>query len=297
MNEPSRQLRAIVERIENLDALDAIAGAVAPFAQRLTARDDVKRVLSGVPLGHRLHPLLTDVPIGSWTAASLVDVFAMKSGQRAARRLVAAGIVASLPTAATGLSDWNDTHGPERRVGVAHMAANSAALLMQIASWRARHRGHHIRGAILGAVGLGALAAGGYLGGHLVFSRRVGVDREVTVLDDEQWQTVCRVDELVDDEAIGVTVDDVRIALVRRHHQIYALAAVCSHAGGPLERGQVRDDVLMCPWHGSAFCLRDGAVVRGPATAPQPAYETRVRGDLVEVRPVATEHALVHATV
>jgi nitrite reductase/ring-hydroxylating ferredoxin subunit/uncharacterized membrane protein len=297
MNEPSGQLRAIVERIEDLAALDVVARVAEPVANRLTSRDDVKRVLSGAPIGHRLHPLLTDLPIGCWTAATLVDAFATRSGERAARRLVAIGILASLPTAATGLSDWTDTHGPERRVGVAHMAANTAALVMQVVSWRARRRGHHLRGALVGAAALGAVAAGGYLGGHLVFSRRVGVDHEVAVVEDARWQTVCLVDELVSGEAIGATVDGVRIALVRSAGTVYALAAHCSHAGGPLDRGTVRDDTLVCPWHGSAFCLRDGDVVRGPATAPQPTYETRVRGDLVEVRPAMHEHALVHTGV
>ena len=297
MNEPSGQLRSVVSRIEHLDALDHVARVVEPLAQRLTQSDAVKRALSGAPLGHRLHPLLTDLPIGWWTAATLTDVFAWRSGERAARRLVGFGVLASLPTAATGLSDWNDTYGPERRVGVTHMAANTAGLLMQVASWRARRRGHHVRGALLGAIGLGAVAAGGYLGGHLVFVQRVGVDREVPVLDEETWHTVCRLDELVDGEPIGATVEGVRIALVQSASAVYALAAVCSHAGGPLDKGRVRDSTLVCPWHGSAFCLSDGTVMRGPATSPQPVYETRIRGDLVEVRPVSVERALVHATV
>src|SRR5829696_5722747 len=106
MNEPSGQLRNIVKQIENLGALDVVARALEPLAQRLTQSDTVKSVLSGTPLGHRLHPLLTDIPIGCWTAASLVDTFAFRSGQSSARRLVAVGLVASLPTAASGLSDW-----------------------------------------------------------------------------------------------------------------------------------------------------------------------------------------------
>src|SRR5436190_1492758 len=83
------------------------------------------------------------------------------SGRPAARRLVGFGILAALPTAATGLSDWHDTYDGPRRLGVAHMLANSAALALQVASWRARGRGHHIRGALLGAAGLGAVTAGG----------------------------------------------------------------------------------------------------------------------------------------
>ena len=297
MNELSGRLSQIVERLEGLSALDIASRAIEPVAQRLTKRDAVKRVLSGTPLGHRLHPLLTDVPIGCWTGASLVDAFAWRSGRHASRRLVAFGILASLPTAATGISDWNDTSGGTRRLGVVHMAANGTALAFQIASWRARGRGHHLRGALLGAAGLGAMTAGGYLGGHLVYVKRAGVDAEVPTLTDDIWHTACRVDELVDGEPIGVTVEGVRIAIVRQHGLIYALAAVCSHAGGPLDRGVVRDNTVVCPWHGSAFCLTDGSVDRGPATTPEPVYETRVRGDLVEVRPPTHDHVVAHAIV
>jgi nitrite reductase/ring-hydroxylating ferredoxin subunit/uncharacterized membrane protein len=275
---------AAVQRIEEQEFLDVAARALSPLIQRVTRDDRVKRVLSGAPLGHRLHPVLTDLPIGTWTAATLVDLLAWRSGERAARVLVASGIVASVPTALTGLSDWDDTTGRDRRVGVAHAASNSVALLVQVASWNARRKHHHIRGAVLSAAALGALSVGGYLGGHLAFARRVGVDHEVPVVSDDGWHTVCRVDELVENEPIGVTVEGARVALVQRFGKIYALAAVCSHAGGPLDRGTVRGDALVCPWHGSAFSLDDGMVERGPATSPQPAYETRRRGDYVEVR-------------
>ncbi len=295
--ELSGRLAEIVERLENLSALDVASRAVEPVARRLTKRDAVKRVLSGTPLGHRLHPLLTDLPIGCWTAASLVDAFAWRSARHASRRLVAIGILTSLPTAATGISDWEDTYGGTRRVGIAHMAANGTALAFQIASWRARGRGHHIRGALLGLAGLGAMSAGGYLGGHLVFAKRAGVNAEVPTMTDNAWHTVCRIDELVDGEPIGVTAEGVRIAVVRHHGLVYALAAVCSHAGGPLDRGMVRGNAIVCPWHSSAFCLADGAVERGPATTPQPVYETRVRGDLVEVRPHTHDHVVTHALV
>ena len=149
----------------------------------------------------------------------------------------------------------------------------------------------------LSAAALAAVGAGGYLGGHLVFARRVGVDHEVPVVDDDGWLAACHIDELVDGEPITATVAGTRIAVVRNRGQIYALAAVCSHAGGPLDRGTVRDDTLVCPWHGSAFCLADGAVERGPATTPQPAYETRTRGDLVEVRATVNARPLVRAVV
>jgi nitrite reductase/ring-hydroxylating ferredoxin subunit/uncharacterized membrane protein len=268
-----------------------------PLVRRITKRDDVKRMLSGATLGHRLHPLLTDIPIGCWTAASLTDVFAWRSGRSAARRLVAVGVVASVPTAIAGLSDWDDTHGGSRRVGVVHASANSIALLLQVQSWRARRRGRHVRGALYGLAGLGAVTVGGYLGGHLVYAQRVGVDHEVPMLDDHDWHEACHVDYLVEGKPFGVSIGDTRIALVRRGTEIFAMAAVCTHAGGPLDRGEVRGDTLICPWHGSAFCLADGTVERGPATTSEPVYETRRRGDVIDVRTRSTVLPLAPAAV
>lgn len=297
MNEPIGGLARVVKQIEEQRAFDAVARAIEPAVRRLTRSDTAKSVLSGAPLGHRLHPMLTDVPIGCWTAASLIDAVSWKSGAPAARRLVGAGILASVPTIMTGLSDWADTQGKTRRVGVAHAGANSAALMMQLLSWRARRRGHHVRGAIFGAAGLTALSAGGYLGGHLVFAQRVGVDHEVPTISPEAWHNACRIDELVEGEPIGVTIEDARIAVVKHFGRVYALAAVCSHAGGPLDQGCVRDGTLQCPWHQSAFWLTDGTVERGPATTPQPVYATRVRGDNVEVRVVTEARTPMHAVV
>jgi nitrite reductase/ring-hydroxylating ferredoxin subunit/uncharacterized membrane protein len=284
MDEPARRIRALVDRVAADPRLDRVAEPLSSLATTLTRRDDVKRLLSGSWLGHRLHPMLTDVPIGAWTSASILDVMGGRAGRRVARRLVGIGIVASLPTATTGLSDWHDTHGDDKRIGVVHAGANVTALLFQIASWRARGKGHRVRGMALSGVGLGAMTVGGYLGGHLVFSQRVGVDVEVPTIDLTGWRPVARFEELQDGRPHGVEVDGVRIALVRRGDLVHAMAAVCSHAGGPLDEGSVQDNALRCPWHGSEYSLFDGSVVRGPATAAQPIYDARVRDGVVEVR-------------
>src|SRR6187431_787488 len=107
MSELAAQLDSVVERIEHTEALDAPAAIVAPLVERMTRSDAVKRVLSGAPLGHRLHPALTDVPLGMWTAASTLDIIGGRASRTAARRLTGLGILAALPTAASGLSDWH----------------------------------------------------------------------------------------------------------------------------------------------------------------------------------------------
>jgi nitrite reductase/ring-hydroxylating ferredoxin subunit len=192
--------------------------------------------------------------------------------------------VSALPTVASGVSDWNDTSTEDRRIGFVHAGGNSVGILLEIASWSARRRGHHVRGAVLGATAIGVMTVAGYLGGHLVFARRVGSDFETPVIPDAGWHAVCRADDLADSTPLGVDVNGVAAVVVRRGAEVYALAAACTHAGGPLDRGSVENGAITCPWHGSRFCLRDGSVVRGPAASPEPTYETRLRSGVVEIR-------------
>jgi nitrite reductase/ring-hydroxylating ferredoxin subunit/uncharacterized membrane protein len=275
--------RSGVRTIEQSEALDAIAQKLEPFVQRLTASNAVKRTLSGSQLGHRLHPLLTDIPIGSWTSASLLDVIAWRSGEASARRLTAIGVISAIPTAVTGLSDWSDLHGEAKRVGVVHLISNSIAIGFEFGSWRARARGRHLRGALLGLGGIAVATVGGYLGGHLVFAQRAGVDVEVPLVDGDDWHDVGAYDDLVPDQPIGVDIGDARVVVVRHQTEVFALAATCTHAGGPLDEGTIVEGAIKCPWHGSEFCLRDGAVERGPATTPEPTYVTRIRAGRVEI--------------
>jgi nitrite reductase/ring-hydroxylating ferredoxin subunit/uncharacterized membrane protein len=284
MTPPEQQLRRFVDTIGHAEALDAPIAAVQGVTGRLFGSDRVKRVLSGAPLGHRLHPMLTDIPIGCWTSASVLDAIAWRSGRASARRLTALGIVSALPTVASGLSDWNDIDTEERRIGFVHAGGNSIGILLELASWSARRRGHHVRGAVLGITAIGVMTVAGYLGGHLVFARRVGADVDTPLVSDAGWHAVCRAEDLVESTPLGVDVNGVTAVLVRRGAEVYALAATCIHAGGPLDRGSVQDGDIICPWHGSRFCLRDGSVVRGPAASPQPTYETRLRSGVVEIR-------------
>ncbi len=273
-----------VRRVEQAKVLDGPAAIIQPLVHRMTQPDEIKAVLSGAPLGHRLHPLLTDIPIGCWTSAWILDLVGGKSARPAAQQLTALGVLSAVPTVASGLSDWSDTQGSARRVGVVHLAANSVGIAIEYASWTARRKGHHVRGATLGMLGIGVLTVAGYLGGHLAYVQRAGVDVEVPLIPDDGWYTACAVGDLVDGEPIGADIDEARVVVVRLGEEVYAMAAVCNHAGGPLDRGKVIGGTIQCPWHGSKFCLADGTVERGPAAAAQPAYETRRRGDVIEVR-------------
>lgn len=122
-------------------------------------------------LGHRLHPVLTDLPLGCWTSASLVDALGGKAGRSAATRLIAVGLLAAGPTAYAGLADWSRLRGPERRLGAVHAIGNDVAILLFASSFLARARGQHWRGVRLALLGNVATAAAGHLGGVLALQR------------------------------------------------------------------------------------------------------------------------------
>jgi nitrite reductase/ring-hydroxylating ferredoxin subunit/uncharacterized membrane protein len=241
----------------------------------------VRNFLHGVWLGHPLHPVLTDVPIGAWTAAVVLDAADEASAADLAVKVGLAGAVAS---AATGLTDWQATDGPARRVGLAHGLLNLTATALFGLSLLSRNRRDRGAAKTLALVGYGVAAAAAYLGGHLVFRKRIGVDHAIGTNPPEEWTPTIRDEELREGEPKGVTAGDARVLLVRRGGEVFAIGEVCSHLGGPLAEGELQGDVIQCPWHASRFCVRDGRVVDGPATHPQPVYEARVEDGRIEVR-------------
>ena len=175
-------MHRLAERFGELEILDAPAEAWAKTVRRLLGPGAVKDAISGTFLGHPLHPLLTDLPIGTWTSATLLDLIGGRGSRDAADRLVAAGIAAAIPTAITGTSDWADTTPADdtiRRIGAVHAVSNVAALALYGASLAARRRGRRGRGVLLGLAGMGALGVGGHLGGHLSYEKGVGVQQTV----------------------------------------------------------------------------------------------------------------------
>ncbi len=276
-------LEGAVDRIEKAEVLDPFADKLAPLIATIAPPGPVKDALSGSWLGHPVHPVLVSVPIGSWLAASWLDLTGGADGRRAATRLVGLGNLAALPTALTGASDWVDTAGAERRIGLVHALLNYGTLGIYALSWRARRRGRHGRGALLSLVGAGVVGASGFLGGHLAYAQGVGVDTTAFQHGPSEWTDVAADAEVTDGAPVLADAAGVPVVLVRQAGVLHALADRCTHRGGPLHEGDVVDGCLTCPWHGSAFAL-DGSVVRGPATRPQPAYEVRVVTDRVEVR-------------
>lgn len=278
------RLHGLAQRAEEAASLDGPAERVARAVTRIVPPGAVKDTLSGTWLGHPLHPVLTDLPIGLWMSAVVLDLAGGERGRGGAETLTGAGILAALPTALAGASDLADTAGAPRRVGVVHAAMNSAALAAFTASWAARRRGRYGAGVAFGLAGSAALAAGGFLGGHLVYGQGVGVDQTVYEPLPEEWTPLATEDDLEDGRPVKADVAGTDAVVVRRGGRISALANRCNHRGGPLDEGQLDGDCIVCPWHASVFRLDDGEVVAGPAAARQPALEVRVAGGKVDAR-------------
>ncbi|WP_448073861.1 DUF2231 domain-containing protein [Georgenia yuyongxinii] len=167
-------LATLVRGMEQEAKIDKGVQTFEPLARAVVANPVVRDLLQGRPLGHALHPVLTDVPIGAWASATLLDVLGGPGARPAASRLLGAGILAAVPTALTGLAEWAGVDRPSQRVGVVHATSNVVALSLYSTSWALRRRGRHDAGVAVGlAAGL-VLAWSGYLGGHLAIARKVG---------------------------------------------------------------------------------------------------------------------------
>ncbi|MDQ1705188.1 MAG: hypothetical protein QOF18_1554 [Frankiaceae bacterium] len=278
----------VVDRIENAGPLDPVVKAVKSVVTALLKPQAVRDALHGVWLGHPLHPVLTDVPIGTWSAAAILD--AVPGTGPAASTLIAIGCASAVPTAVSGWADWSQLHPPQQRVGLVHAAANVTGLGLYTASLLARAKGHTLRGKALAYAGFGAVMAGGYLGGHLVFRQAAGTNHVADTLDlfPSGWQEIGRFDDLPDGAPTKRTVEGVDLLVVRRGQHVDVLTNRCSHLSGPLSDGSFTVEggqgCIVCPWHGSTFRLADGAVVHGPTTSPQLRFETRVVNGALEVR-------------
>lgn len=163
----------LARMVEDEQRLDGAVAALRPVADRL-ASSSARGLLLGRPLGHAAHPLLTDVPLGAWMSASVLDLVGGRAARPAARRLVGLGVLSAVPTAVTGLAEWSHTDERQGRVGAVHATSNTIALLLYGASYISRLKKHQGRGAMLALAGGMVSAVGGYLGAHMAIARDVG---------------------------------------------------------------------------------------------------------------------------
>jgi nitrite reductase/ring-hydroxylating ferredoxin subunit/uncharacterized membrane protein len=259
------------------------------------ARSKVADALNGVWLGHPLHPVLTDIPIGAWTAAVTLDSIQAGTGSRgmakAADAAVALGVAGAVGSAVTGLADWQYTTGETRRTGMVHALLNTAALGFFVLSLLARAGRNRGAGRLLALAGYTVAGASAYLGGDLVFRQKMGVNHapEEEDLEVNDFIPVLAVDQLPEDQPTIALLNTTPLVLGRRGERVWALAETCAHLGGPLADGRLAEDaggspVIVCPWHDSHFRMEDGEVVQGPSAYPQPCFEARINEGQVEIR-------------
>lgn len=166
-NTTTSTLGDAIERFGDLEAIDGLADQIHGVLGSMP--DGPMGVLRGRWLGHPAHPMLTDLPIGFWTSAWILDLVGGRRTERAADTLVGLGVISAVPAVVTGWADWSTRSRRDRRIGVVHAVSNGLATSAFAASWLARRRGDRARGIALGHVGAAIASIGGALGGHLAF--------------------------------------------------------------------------------------------------------------------------------
>ena len=283
-------LTRLVDAIVNAQAVwaDPFGKLVqAIFRTILKPVPPLKDFLHGTWLGHPLHPLLTDVPVGAFTVALLLDLLGMRD---AAAPVIAFGILAMLSTAVAGYADYLDidVDGPPRRFGSVHQTLMLLSLICYFVSGGMRYGQFGGPGPLafpLSVLGYVLLAAGAYLGGDIVFRSGMQVDRHAWSSASGKWRAI-DLTEVPADKPTKAKAGGRSLVLVRRGERIFALDDTCSHQGCSLSEGTLVDDGrrIECGCHGSRFELADGSLNRGPAVYPQPAYEVRQAEGKIEVK-------------
>lgn len=269
---------------------DPLAKKLQPLIRAAVRPEPVRNFLDGVWLGAPLHPAMTDVPVGAWTTALVLDTSSLMTGDEtlgsAADRALAVGTIAAVPAVVTGLNDLRDLIGQSRRIAMVHALLNTVGLSLSAASLVYRRNGR--RGLARGLSGAGFLvsATAAHLGGELSFGLGIRANRTLGQTPPKDFVAVLDEAELAADELRRVDVNGVPVLLARdANGEMCALADTCTHLGGPLHEGSREGDGVVCPWHGSCFDLHTGAVLRGPAVFPQARYEVRTRGGKIEIGP------------
>jgi nitrite reductase/ring-hydroxylating ferredoxin subunit/uncharacterized membrane protein len=238
----------------------------------------LKDFLHGTWLGHPLHPVITDVPVGALTVALFLDIVDQREG---AKWATLAGLVSMGGAAVTGVADYTGADGKARRYGTIHSLLMFFSLVLYLFSVLIRFEVIPYSGG--GAVGTAVigyllLALGAYVGGEIVYSLGYMVDRHAWRSGGSRWTTLDQT-EFPDNAPVKAKAGQQTLVVVRKGEALYALHDTCAHAGCSLaENGALVGDKIECQCHGSRYDLATGRVARGPATYDQPAFELR-RGD------------------
>ena len=274
--------------------LDPLAARAEAVAQRFVPGGRVRAWLHGRPLGHPTHPILAQLPIGTSVSALLLDVASLVAPGRPsghpsggpARVLTAVTVASVVPTALAGWADYTGLRRDQQRTALVHASGNLVAATLWSVSLLAGRRAAWWRTA-----GTGVAGAAGALGGHLAYRWAAGPNHaeELPHLGRE-WQEVGAVADLPEGRLVERFVGEAPVVLLRRGLDVLALAGRGTGLGGPLHAGDVVEVdgrvCVRCPWDGSTFRFDDGAVVDGPASAPQPTVEITIADGRVHARVV-----------
>ena len=241
----------------------------AIFGRMLPIRD----FLAGTWLGHPLHALLTDVPIGALTLVIVLDVV----GQPVAADVaLLVGVVTMIASALAGYADYSTTDGRARVRATVHSSLMLVSLVIYVVSLAIRATGPTSRTLpiALSIVAYLILAAGAFVGGDVVYALGNMVDRHAWRPSGAKWQSL-DVGEIAEGTLVKAKAGTQALVLIRSGDTIQALHDLCAHAGGPLSEGTIVMGCVECPWHGSRFEIATGLRRRGPTVYDQPAYEVR----------------------
>ena len=279
-----------------LDAFSKFFEAIVVGFYKIPGTGWIKTLLHGTwPLGHPLHPAITDITVGAYTAAVALDVAYVVTSDatltRAADFIFVVAFISSLIAIVSGFTDWQHTFGEEKRTGMLHsliMLAVSVLFLVSIIM-RGTAADQRVLAMWISGVAWAALLVGAFFGGEMPYGYGTEVNRQAWNEHPGKWTKLDVAARGLDDRKPVVgKAKALDVFVVKLDGEIYAMGNVCTHAGGPLNEGTwVGKDrcEIQCPWHGSRFCVKDGGVRGGPATFPEPRFDTRVsESGFVEIR-------------
>ncbi|HEY4032558.1 MAG TPA: DUF2231 domain-containing protein [Ktedonobacteraceae bacterium] len=284
--------------IERLSWLDKLATPLQNWLSRIYGQPNqpsyrVKDMLNGVWLGHPLHPALIDIPIGAWTASIILDLAWLSEQEdgiaRGSDLLMWTGLIGATASAVTGVTNWVDTDGPELRTGMWHALLNGSATVLNLTSALLRLTKRRRPAIALASMAYALTIYSAYIGGELAYSSAIGVNHVAWEGGPNRFVPVMAEQALLPGKLTRVDVAGIPAVLFKDGNTISAIAATCSHLGGPLDEGRCEDGIVYCPWHHSGFRLSDGSVANSPAVYAQPTFAVRVRNGTIEL--CRLEHA------
>ena len=253
--------------------------------------------------GHPIQPALIPFPFAFLTGAFLFDAVGRVTDRPSlwttGGHLAIAGVIAALVAAVPGLIDYLYTVPPRstgKRRATKHMLVNLLAVALVASAWIVRRDmvdGPNTLVLGLELIALGLLSLGGWMGGTLVNRNQIGVDHRYASAGKWKEQrieeranapvVVAKADELKVDQMKLLRVGDRRIVLARTEQGYVAFDDRCPHRGGSLAGGSMMFGTVQCPWHGSQFDVRTGAMKAGPSERGIETYRVEQQGDEIRL--------------